>query len=131
MIPLSRFLVDSGSSRPLAVIYYVHRGTWREHGMISRGDLVKMRLSIQADPSGKGLRDIFILGRIRNYCEEEDTYIVEPRMISVPKDQVSEIERLPEDFDFNDVSLELSLVDQERPREEPPDITDIRFPRER
>jgi len=99
--------------------------------MISNGDLVKMSLSIGDNSNGGKLRQIFILGRMKNYCEEEDTYILEPTVISVPKEQVSEIERLPEDFDFNDVSMEMRMGSKERPRVKPPEITNIRLSRER
>lgn len=62
-----------------------------------------------------------------NYCEDEDTFILQPRVISVPKKQVMEIETLPEDFDFDDVSMELSAGGKERKREKPSGIGDIRF----
>ena len=99
--------------------------------MISNGDLVKMSLSLGDGSNGGKLRQMFILGRMKNYCEEEDTYILEPKVISIPKEQVSEIERLPEDFDFNDVSMEMRIGQQERPREKPPEITTIRISRKR
>ena len=47
----------------------------------------------------------------------------------MPKEQVSEIDRLPEDFDFSDVSFEISMTQEERTREKPPEISDIRFTR--
>ena len=99
--------------------------------MISNGDLVKMTLSVGENSNGGKLRQMFILGRMKNYCEEEETYILEPKVISVPKEQVSEIERLPEDFDFNDVSMEMRISSKERPRVKPPEITNIHLSRER
>ena len=99
--------------------------------MISKGDLVKMDLSFGNDSNNGKLRQMFILGRMKNYCDEEETYILDPKVISVPKEQVSKIERLPEDFDFNDVSMEMKIGQQERVREKPPKITDIRLSRER
>jgi hypothetical protein len=99
--------------------------------MISNGDLVKMTLSVAGDSNGSTLRQLFILGRMKNYCDEEETYILEPIVISVPKEQVSEIERLPEDFDFDDVSMEMRIGEQERQRETPSEITNIRLTRER
>ena len=98
--------------------------------MISKGDLVKMRISLGGEPGEGKLTELFILGRMMNYCEEEENYIIEPRVFSIRKDQVIEAEVLLEDFDFDNVSMELSLVDEERRREEPPDITNIRVSQE-
>jgi hypothetical protein len=95
--------------------------------MISKGDLVQMRLPMGNDPQSGNVREMIILGRVRNYCEDEDTYILAPEVISVPKEQVTLIERLPEDFDFEDVSSEMSSTGEKRRREEPPEISDIRF----
>jgi len=92
--------------------------------MISKGDLVKMRLSLGG--ASEGVTEIFILGRMMNYCDEEEAYIVEPKALSVGKDQVVDIERLIHDFDFQNVSEELSVIEKERERETPPDITNIR-----
>lgn len=99
--------------------------------MISKGDLVKMRLSIVNSSGENSLSDMWILGRVMNYSEDEGTYIVEPRMISVPKEQVREIEPLPKDFDFQDVSMELRVTEQERVPEKPPEINKIRVSRGR
>jgi hypothetical protein len=98
--------------------------------MISKGDLVKMRISIKGEAGEKYLTDLYILGKVMNYCEDEDTYILEPRVISVPKQQVMEIETLPKDFDFDDVSMELSIGAKERKREAPQQIDHIRFSRQ-
>lgn len=97
--------------------------------MISRGDLVKMRLAVGSDQQGQPLMELFIFGKVRNYAEDEDTYIVEPRMISVPKKYVAEIDALPKDFDFEDISMELSMGGQKRTKEQPAEVTDIRFSR--
>ncbi len=97
--------------------------------MISRGDLVKMRLKVGDDGKGKPLMDLFILGRVRNYVEDEDTYIVEPKVISVPKQHVAEIETLPKDFDFEDVSMELNMGAKENVRNKPEEVSEIRFHR--
>ncbi len=97
--------------------------------MISRGDLVKMRISVRGEGGEKYLTDLYILGKVTNYCEDEDTYILQPRVISVPKQQVMEIETLPKDFDFDDVSMELSAGGKERTRQKPAEIGDIRFSR--
>jgi hypothetical protein len=94
--------------------------------MISKGDLVKMRLSLGGDSQSGRVREVFILGRMVNYCDEEDSYIVEPRVISIHKDQVVEVDRLLEDFDFENASEELSKGEYESKRETPPDIADIR-----
>ena len=98
--------------------------------MISKGDLVKMRLTTGGEASGNNLRDLLVIGRVMNYCEEEDTYVIDTKVISVPKEQVAEIEALPADFDFEEVSVEMGLAEQESTREKPPEITDIRFFRE-
>ena len=99
--------------------------------MISKGDLVKMTLSVGGDSNGSSLRQMFILGRMMNYCDEDETYILDPKVISVPKEQVTEIERLPEDFDFDDVSMEMKGNQHERTRDKPPEITNIRVARDR
>jgi hypothetical protein len=99
--------------------------------MISRGDLVRMRLSVRGDSGGGGPTDMVLLGKVMNYCEDEETYILEPMAISIPKEQVEDIETLPEDFDFNDVSMELRVSKKERKREKPPEIGRIRFSRDR
>ncbi len=98
--------------------------------MISKGDLVKMRLSGGGD-SGRGSQaKMVIIGRVMNYCEDEETYILDPMAISIPKEQVEETETLPEDFDFNDVSMELRVSKNEREREKPPAFDHIRFSRD-
>jgi hypothetical protein len=97
--------------------------------MISKGDLVKMRLKVGSDQEGQPLVELFIFGKVRNYSEDEDTYIVEPRVISVPKKHVAEIDTLPKDFDFEDVSMELSISGQKRVKEKPAEVKDIRFSR--
>ena len=94
--------------------------------MISKGDLVKMRLTVGSE-GGAPLMEMFILGKVKNYSEDEDTYIVEPRVISVPKGYVAEITSLPKDFDFEDVSMELSHERKEQTRQKPADVADIRF----
>ncbi|GAB4335804.1 MAG: hypothetical protein Kow0099_08430 [Candidatus Abyssubacteria bacterium] len=99
--------------------------------MISKGDLVKMRLVIGDSSGPERLTDLFVLGKVMNYCEEEDSYIIEPRALSIPKRQVREVETLPKDFDFDDVSMELSVTEKKREREAPPDIANIRFHRGR
>ena len=99
--------------------------------MISRGDLVKMCLTIGGESGDSRSRELIILGRVLNYSEEEESYILEPKAISVPKSQVAEIERLPEDFDFDDVSLEIRLTEKELKREKPSEIDHIRFARKR
>lgn len=94
--------------------------------MISKGDLVKMRLSLGSDSQSGVVRELFILGRMMNYCDEEETYIIEPRAISIRKDQVAEATRLLEDFDFENASQEMSIAEDKRERVIPPDIVDIR-----
>jgi hypothetical protein len=88
-----------------------------------------MNFSVGDDSNGGKLSQLLIIGQMLKYCDEEDNYIVEPKIISVSKEQVSEIERLPEDFDFNDVSMEIRTGQAERPREKPPEITNIRLSR--
>jgi hypothetical protein len=92
--------------------------------MISKGDLVKLHL-VLGDGS-EGTKDLFILGRMMNYCDEEESYIVEPTAISITKDQVADATRLPEDFDFENASEELSSHGEARKRELAPDILNIR-----
>ncbi len=99
--------------------------------MISKGDLVKMRLSVANSSGENHLSDMWVIGKVMNYCEDEGTYIVEPRMISVSKEQVREIETLPSDFDFQDVSMELRVSEQQRAPEKPPEVNKIRFSRGR
>lgn len=94
--------------------------------MISRGDLVKMRISFGGEPGEGKITEMFVLGRMMNYCDEEDSYIVEPRIISIHKDQVVKVDRLLEDFDFENASDELSRGEYKSKRETPLDITDIR-----
>ena len=93
--------------------------------MLSRGDLVKMRISFGGEPGEGKVTEMFVLGRMMNYCDEEDSYIVEPMIISIPKDQVAGVDTLLEDFDFENTSEELSKGEYESKRETPPDITDI------
>jgi hypothetical protein len=95
--------------------------------VISKGDLVKMRLTVGKDQEGKPLIELSIFGKVKNYSEDEDTFIVEPRVISVPKEHVAEITTLPKDFDFEDVSMELSYGEKQRERIKPADVADIRF----
>lgn len=95
--------------------------------MISKGDLVKMDLSIGGNGADGVIKNLMILGKVMNYCEEEDTYIVDPKVLSVPKEQVQAIERLPEDFDFNDVAMEMSMGQKKRERTKPLEIENIRF----
>jgi len=97
--------------------------------MISKGDLVHMRLSAGGESEKGRIRDVIIFGKITNYCEDEDTYILAPEVISIPKEQVSAIERLPEDFDFTDVVSEMSQTQEKYEREKPPEIENIRFSR--
>lgn len=97
--------------------------------MISRGDLVKMRLTVGNDQSGKPLIELFLFGQIKNYSEDEDVYILEPRVISVPKGYVTQIDSLPKDFDFEDVSMELSVEEKEQIRRKPEEVNNIRFSR--
>ncbi len=92
--------------------------------MISKGDLVKLHI-VLGDGSG-GTKDLFILGRMMNYCDEEEAYIVEPTAISITKDQVEEAVRLQEDFDFENAAEELSAHGEKRNRILAPDILNIR-----
>jgi hypothetical protein len=95
--------------------------------MISKGDLVKMRLSAGSDKQGKPLMELSIFGTVKNYCEDENTFIVEPKVISVPKEHVCEIDTLPKDFDFEDVSMELRTGEKEQTRNKPAEVNEIRF----
>ncbi|RJP16127.1 MAG: hypothetical protein C4520_19125 [Candidatus Abyssobacteria bacterium SURF_5] len=94
--------------------------------MISKGDLVRMRLRIGGDGT-KPLMEMLIFGTVKNYSEDEDSYIVEPRVISVPKEHVEAIDTLPKDFDFEDVSMELNVGQGNRNKQKPDEVTDIRF----
>jgi len=58
-------------------------------------------------------------------------YILEPKAISISKDQVAGVDRLLEDFDFDNISEEMGVIEKEREREIPPDITNIRISRGR
>ena len=98
-----------------------------EQDMISKGDLVRMRLTTGGAGEGATLRDLLVLGKVMNYCEEEDTYVIDTRVICVPKEQVVEIETLPADFDFEDVSVEMGMATKQTEREKPPEISGIRF----
>ena len=93
--------------------------------MISKGDLVKLHLTL--GDGSEGTKDLFILGQMMNYSNEEDTYILEPKVISIRKDQVNEAVRLREDFDFGNISEELSFAENGLERKIPPDITNIRI----
>ena len=93
--------------------------------MISRGDLVKLHLVLGDGSEGK--IDLFILGRMMNYCDEEDAYIIEPKALSFEKDQVEAAVRLEEDFDFENAAEELVAHGEERVREIAPDIRNIRI----
>ena len=93
--------------------------------MLSKGDLVKMRISLGGDSDGA--KEMLILGKLMNYSDEEEIYIVEPRAISIRKDQVVEIERLLDDFDFENASEEMGAGDDERVREIAPEIVNIRI----
>ena len=95
--------------------------------MITKGDLVKMRMVLGGDSQSGGIKEVFILGRMINYCDEEDSYIVDPKVLSVRKDHVAEIDRLLEDFDFENASEELSAGDFEKKHTIAPDIVDIRI----
>jgi hypothetical protein len=95
--------------------------------MISKGDLVKMRMVLGGDSQSGGIKEVFILGRMINYCDEEDSYIIDPKILSVRKDQVAEIDRLLEDFDFENASEELSSSGFEKKYTIAPDIDDIRI----
>ena len=95
--------------------------------MITRGDLVKMRMVFGNDSQSAGVKEVFILGRMINYCDEEDSYIVDPKVLSVRKDQVAEIERLLVDFDFEKASEELKSGYYEKKHTIAPDIENIRI----
>jgi hypothetical protein len=97
--------------------------------MISKGDLVRMRLTVGGNASGATLRELIVIGKVVNYTEDDDTYIIEPKVISVPKEQVTEIVALPKDFDFDDVSMEMRMGSRKHEREKPADISDVRFSR--
>ncbi len=99
--------------------------------MISKGDLVKVRLSLGGGSDSGGAGESLIFGRMMNYSEEEDMYILEPKAISISKDQVAGVDRLLEDFDFDNISEEMGVIEKEREREIPPDITNIRISRGR
>ena len=92
--------------------------------MISKGDLVKLHV-VLGDGS-EGTKDLFILGRMMNYCDEEESFIIEPTAISITKDQVDEAVRLQEDFNFENASEELSAHGAEQKRVLAPDILNIR-----
>ena len=94
--------------------------------MITKGDLVKMRMVLGSDSQSGGVKEVFVLGRMINYCDEEDSYIVDPKVLSVRKDQVAEIERLLVDFDFEKASEELKSGNFEKKHAIAPDITNIR-----
>ena len=94
--------------------------------MLSKGDLVKIRLPIGGASQAGGDGAVLIFGKMMNYCDGEDSYIVEPRAISIQKGSVEKIDRLLADFDFEDVTAELSVGEQLSEREIPPDIVDIR-----
>lgn len=95
--------------------------------MITKGDLVKMRLVLGGDSKSGGVKEVFILGRMINYCDDEDSYIVDPKVVSVRKDQVAEIDRLLVDFDFEKASEELNAGGIEKKHDIAPDIVDIRI----
>jgi hypothetical protein len=94
--------------------------------MITKGDLVKMRMVLGGDSQSERVKEVIILGRMINYCDEEDSYIVDPKVLSVRKDQVAEIERLLVDFDFEKASEELKSGRFEKKHTLAPDIVDIR-----
>ena len=94
--------------------------------MITKGDLVKMRMVLGGDSESGGIKEVFILGRMINYCDEEDSYIVDPKVLSVRKDQVAEIDRLVVDFDFEKASEELNSGGFEKKYTIAPDIVNIR-----
>lgn len=93
--------------------------------MLSKGDLVKMRITFGGDSDG--VKEMLILGKMMNYSDEEETYIIEPKAISIRKDQVLETERLLDDFDFENASEEMSATGDERVREIAPEIVNIRI----
>ena len=93
--------------------------------MISKGDLVRLRV-VLGDGS-EGTKNLSIFGRMMNYCDEEESYIIEPKALSISKDQVGGAIRLQEDFDFENAAEEMSAAESERVREPAPDILNIRF----
>ena len=95
--------------------------------MITKGDLVKMRMVLGGDSQSGGIKEVLILGRMINYCDEENSYIVDPKVLSVRKDQVAEIERLRTDFDFEKAPEELKSGDFEKKHTIAPDIVNIRI----
>jgi hypothetical protein len=95
--------------------------------MISKGDLVKLRVTLSDGPEGR--KELCIFGKMMNYCDEEDDYIIEPRAFSIQKEHVAEAERLLEDFDFDNISEELDSKGKARELHSPPDITNIRISR--
>ncbi|RJP68516.1 MAG: hypothetical protein C4532_12785 [Candidatus Abyssobacteria bacterium SURF_17] len=99
--------------------------------MISKGDLVRMQLRIGGEGGTDSVKELSIIGQVINYSEDEGTYIVEPRAISIPKEQVAGVETLPRDFDFGDVSMELRVSAKEREKDKPGEISEIRFSRSR
>ncbi len=94
--------------------------------MITKGDLVKMRMVVGGDSQSSGVKEILILGRMINYCDQENSYIVDPKVLSVRKDQVAEIERLRADFDFEKAPDELKTGNYQKKHTIAPDIVDIR-----
>jgi hypothetical protein len=95
--------------------------------MISKGDLVKLRVTLSDGPEGR--KELHIFGKMMNYCDEEDDYILEARAFSIQKKHVAEAERLLEDFDFENISEELDSKGTARELHSPPDITNIRISR--
>ena len=93
--------------------------------MLSKNDRVKLRL-VLGDGSG-GTKELFILGRMMNYCDEEESYVIEPTAISITKDQVEEPVKLSKDFDFENAAEELSTHGRKLERELAPDIVSIRI----
>ncbi len=96
-----------------------------------------MRLAVGGDggnagaggAGGANLRELIVIGKVVNYTEDEDTYIIEPKVISVPKEQVTEIVTLPKDFDFGDVSMEMRMGAKQHERQQATDISNVRFSR--
>ena len=95
--------------------------------MITKGDLVKMRMVLGGDSQSSGTKEVLILGRMINYCDEENSYIIDPKILSVRKDQVAEIERLRADFDFEKAPEELKSGNFEKKHTIAPDIVNIRI----
>jgi hypothetical protein len=95
--------------------------------MITKGDLVKMRMVFGGDSQSSGVTEVLILGRMINYCDEEDSYIVDPKVLSVRKDHVAEIERLRVDFDFEKAPDELKSGHYVKKHTIAPDIENIRI----